>query len=184
MVLASEPTGRVLRYNTVTKQTDVLVRDLQFPNGLSLSKDGSFFVFCEGSQGKLRRYWLKGDKAGTTDSFALLPGFPDNVRTNDKGEFWVAIHSRHGWYGHLLGSHPRARKVLLSLPIPAKYHYIVNSGRFHGIIVKVSVDGEILEVLEDRKGNVVKLVSEVEEKDGQLWLGSVLMSYIAVYSIP
>lgn len=182
LILTSEPTGRVLRYDTVTKQTDVLVRELQFANGLSLSKDGSFFVFCEGSRGRLRRYWLKGDKAGTTDVFALLPGFPDNLRTNDKGEFWVAIHSRHGRYGHFLGLHPRVRKLLLSLPIPAKYHYIFNIGWFHGIIVKVSVDGEIVQVLEDRKGSVVKLVSEVEEKDGQLWLGSVLMSYIAVYS--
>jgi hypothetical protein len=35
--------------------------------------------------------------------------------------------------------------------------------------------------LEDTKGQVVRAVSEVEEKDGKLWIGSVLMPFIAVF---
>lgn len=42
----------MLKYSPHTKETTVLFRNLQFPNGLSLSKDGSFLVFCEGSVGR------------------------------------------------------------------------------------------------------------------------------------
>jgi hypothetical protein len=37
--------------------------------------------------------------------------------------------------------------------------------------------------LEDSEGKVVRAVSEVEEKDGQLWIGSVLMPFIAIYKL-
>lgn len=114
----------------------------------------------------------------------ILPGFPDNVRTNEDGDFWVAIHARRGLYGHILGLHPRLRKFLMKLPIPAKYHYILGmGGTLHAMAIKYSPEGKVLQVLEDRKGKVVKLISEVEEKDGKLWIGSVLMPFIAVYDL-
>jgi sugar lactone lactonase YvrE len=52
LVLSGDPSGRLLKYNPQTKETTVLHRNLQFPNGVSMSKDGSFFVFCEGSRGR------------------------------------------------------------------------------------------------------------------------------------
>lgn len=131
---------------------------------------------------RLVRYWLKGEKAGTSEVFAYLPGFPDNVRTNEKGEFWVAIHCRSTIYSRVMSQYPRLRKFFLKLPIKAKYHYLMQvGGKLHGIILKFSPDGELLQVLEDSQGKVVRAVSEVEEHDGKLWLGSVLMPFIAVY---
>lgn len=53
----------------------------------------------------------------------------------------------------------------------------------HGVILKYSPEGKILQLLEDRPGKVVKAVSEVEEKEGKLWIGSVLMPFIAVYDL-
>lgn len=53
LVFTAEPSGRFLKYSPVTKETSVLVRNLQFPNGVSLSKDRTFLVFCEGSRGRL-----------------------------------------------------------------------------------------------------------------------------------
>jgi Strictosidine synthase len=52
LVFTADPSGRLLKYDPKTKKTTVLLRDLQFPNGVSMSKDGSFFVFCEGSRGR------------------------------------------------------------------------------------------------------------------------------------
>lgn len=131
---------------------------------------------------RLSRYWLKGEKAGTWEVFATLPGFPDNVRTNEKGEFWVAVHCRRSVYAHVLSRYTQLRKFLLKLPIPVKYHYLMQiGGKLHGVIIKYGPEGELLEILEDRQGKVVRAVSEVEEKDGKLWIGSVLMPFIAVY---
>ncbi|GAY59151.1 hypothetical protein CUMW_192370 [Citrus unshiu] len=180
----TKDTGRVLKYDPTTKQTTVLLRNLQFPNGLSLSKDKSFFVFCEGSVGRLHKYWLIGEKAGNLEAFAILPGYPDNVRTNEKGEFWVAIHCRRSLYSHLMALYPKIRHFVLKLPISAKTHYLIHvGGRLHAMAVKYSPEGKILQVLEDSKGKVVKAISEVEEKDGKLWMGSVLMPFVAVYDL-
>ncbi|KAJ3697156.1 hypothetical protein LUZ61_000861 [Rhynchospora tenuis] len=181
-ILSGEPTGRLLKYDPKKKETTVLLRDLYMPNGVSMSKDKSFVVFCEGPLGRLSRYWLKGEKTGTSGVFVVLPGFPDNVRTNDKGEFWVAIHFMRTKFSHFFSRHTSFRKIMLKLPIPAKYHYLaLIGGRLHGAIVKYSPEGELVEILEDRQGKVVKAVSEVEEKDGKLWMGSVLVPFVAVY---
>ncbi|KAK2975293.1 hypothetical protein RJ640_026801 [Escallonia rubra] len=184
LVFSGEDSGRVLKYDPSTKETTVLIRNLQFPNGVSLSKDGSFFVFCEGAIGRLRKYWLKGEKAGTSEVMAVLPGFPDNVRTNEKNEFWVAIHCRRSFYTYLCASYPKIRKFILKLPIPAKIQFLLHiGGRPHAVVVKYSSEGKLLQILEDRQGKVVKAVSEVEEKDGKLWIGSVLMPFVAVYNL-
>ncbi|OIW15708.1 hypothetical protein TanjilG_04243 [Lupinus angustifolius] len=183
LVFSGEPSGRVLKYNSATKETTVLVRNLQFPNGISLSKDGSFFVFSEGSIGRLSKYWVKGDNAGSSEVLAILPGYPDNVRVNGNGEFWVAIHCRRYMYSYLNAIYPKLRKFILKLPIPTKIQYMLQiGGRFQALVVKYSPEGEILHILEDSEGKVVRAVSEVEEKDGQLWMGSVLMPFIAVYN--
>ncbi|CAM8886427.1 unnamed protein product [Rhodiola kirilowii] len=184
LVFSAENSGRALKYDPLTKETTVLVRNLQFPNGVTISKDGSFFIFCEGSMGRLRKYWLKGEKAGTSEVLAILPGFPDNIRTNKDGDFWVAIHCRHNFYYYLFAHYPKIRKFLLKLPISAKIHYIIQvGGRPHALAIKYNSEGKILQVLEDRQGKVVKAISEVEEKDGKLWMGSVMMPFIAVYDL-
>ncbi|KAK4780134.1 hypothetical protein SAY87_016240 [Trapa incisa] len=184
LVFSGDGSGRLLKYNPTTKETTVLEKNLQFPNGVSLSKDGSFFVFCEGLIGRLRRYWLRGNKAGTSETLTNLPGFPDNVRTNKDGEFWVAIHARRSLYTYMCALYPKARRFMLRLPIPAKIQYLLHcGGRLHAIIMKFSPEGKLLQVLEDSQGKVVKAVSEVEERDGKLWMGSVLMPFMAVYEL-
>lgn len=40
------------------------------------------------------KHWLEGPKAGQSELLAHLPGFPDNIRLNPRGRFWVAIHKR------------------------------------------------------------------------------------------
>ena len=41
--------GLLLKYDPASKATTVLLRDLYFPNGVSISNDGTFLLFCETS---------------------------------------------------------------------------------------------------------------------------------------
>lgn len=132
----------------------------------------------------MHRYWVKGEKAGTNDVFVDLPGWPDNVRCNEAGDFWVAIHSRRMKTQEFLNVQPWLRALIVRLPIPTKIVYGILIGKPHGMVIRVSADGKVQEVLEDQEGKVVKLVSEVEEHDGKLYLGSVLMPHVAVYTLP
>ncbi|KAE8683669.1 Protein STRICTOSIDINE SYNTHASE-LIKE 3 [Hibiscus syriacus] len=141
----------------------------------------SFSLRCPG---RLLKYWLKGEKAESSEIFAVLPGFPDNVRTNKDGEFWVAIHCRRSTHAHIMGLNPNLRRFILKLPISAYIQYLLQiGGRLHGIVVIYSPEGKLLQVLEDSEGKVVKAISEAEERDGKLWLGSVLMPFVAVYNL-
>ncbi|XP_021997905.1 protein STRICTOSIDINE SYNTHASE-LIKE 6 isoform X2 [Helianthus annuus] len=45
--LDGRPHGRLLSYNLLTKQTQVLARDLYFANGVELSPNQDFVIFCE-----------------------------------------------------------------------------------------------------------------------------------------
>ncbi|KAF2322411.1 hypothetical protein GH714_014939 [Hevea brasiliensis] len=159
---------------------------LQFTNDLDIDDRGNIY-FTDSStqyQRRLRKYWLKGEKAGTSEVFAILPGFPDNVRTNAEGNFWVAVHCRRTFYSYMCARYPKLRMFLLKLPIPTKIQYLLHiGGRLHAVVAKYSPEGKLLQVLEDSQGKVVKAISEVEEKDGKLWMGSVLMPFVGVYKL-
>lgn len=133
---------------------------------------------------RLRKFWLTGDKAGTSEVLTILPGFPDNVRVNEDGDFWVALHCRRYMYSYINGHYPQLRKFVLKLPIPTRIQYLLQIGwRVHAIVVKYSPEGKLLQILEDSSGKVVRAVSEAEERDGKLWFGSVLMPFVAVYDL-
>lgn len=115
---------------------------------------------------------------------AILPGYPDNVRANENGDFWVALHCRRTYYAYLFGLYPQVRKWLLRLPVPALIHHLLYvGGGLRAAAVKYSPEGKLLQILEDRQGKVVKAISAAEEKDGKLWMGSVLMPFVAVYQL-
>lgn len=180
---SGDQSGRLLRYDPVTKEVKVLYHGLQSPNGITISKDGSFLVFSETAHCRLNRFWLKGEKAGTMEVFAELPGFPDNVRANSKGQFWVALYCRQSLSAWTLLKFPWLRRALVQLPLSFKHLNTIFLGGYpHAMAILLDQGGKILEVLEDQTGKTVKFISEVEERDGQLWMGSVLMPHIAVYS--
>ncbi|KAI5076504.1 hypothetical protein GOP47_0008569 [Adiantum capillus-veneris] len=180
--LQGDGSGRLLSYKPSTGETKVVISDLYFPNGIAISRDKSFLLVCETLKQRVIRYWIQGPKAGMVEEFAALPGLPDNIRLTGKDDFWVAIHAQPNWIMRL----PiLLRRALLKLPIPFGEWYI-NMARKEakGMVVKLNTNGKIIEVLEDRQGKVAKLLSGVEERDGVLWLGSVVLPQIVKYNLP
>lgn len=82
--------GRLIKFNAAKGKNEVLLKNLHFPNGVALSKDESFLVVAETMRARLLKYHLKGPKAGTSEVFAELPGFPDNIELSG-GNFNVGI---------------------------------------------------------------------------------------------
>jgi sugar lactone lactonase YvrE len=130
------------------------------------------------------KYWLDGPKSGTTELVADLPGFPDNVRINEKGQFWVAIDCCRTAAQELLTHNPWIRGVYFRLPIRMSLLARLMGMKMYTVISLFNEKGEILEVLEDRKGVVMKLVSEVKEANGKLWIGTVAHNHIATLPYP
>jgi sugar lactone lactonase YvrE len=133
---------------------------------------------------RLLRYWLKGSNAGKVELFALSPGHPDNVRRNEKGEFWVAMHCKRSKFIEWMSPYPWIRTLMARLPIPLRYIYsLMLAARPHAMVARFSEDGELLQVLEDSEGKVVRTVSEAEERDGTLWISSVVFPQIALFPL-
>ncbi|XP_048548577.1 protein STRICTOSIDINE SYNTHASE-LIKE 10-like, partial [Triticum urartu] len=91
VVALGDETGRLLRYDPRTRRVAVLHAGLSYPNGVAVSADGSHVVVSHTALSELRRYWVRGPKAGRNETFGELPGFPDNVRSDGRGGYWVAL---------------------------------------------------------------------------------------------
>ncbi|GMH18685.1 hypothetical protein Nepgr_020526 [Nepenthes gracilis] len=183
-IFSGDKTGRLMKYDKSSKEVKVLLRGIAFANGVALSKDRSFVLIAESSTCKILRYWLTGPNTGNVDTFAVLPGYPDNIRRNPRGEFWVALHAKKGPIASWILAKPGAGKTLLKLPLSFKQlHVLLVGGKPHATVIKLSHEGKILEILEDSEGKSLRFASEVEEKDGKLWIGSVLMPFIGIYSL-
>ncbi|XP_058107817.1 protein STRICTOSIDINE SYNTHASE-LIKE 10-like [Magnolia sinica] len=185
-VISGDKTGRLMKYSLETKQVTVLLHGLSFPNGITLSKDGSFLLISETTACRILRFWLRTSKAGTIQVFSQLPGFPDNIRRSPSGDFWVALHSKRGKILEWILSIPLVGDALVRLlPINIEqfYSYLVRWRGSDAMALRLSEEGEVLEVLEDRGGKVLRFVSEVEEINGSLWIGSVVMPFVGFFKL-
>ncbi|KAF8043740.1 hypothetical protein BT93_A1916 [Corymbia citriodora subsp. variegata] len=177
-------TGRVMKYDKSSKELKVLLQGLAFPNGVALSEGGLFLLVAESSAGRILRLWLKGPNAGKLDIFADLPGYPDNIRRNSRGEFWVALHAKKGPVLRFLLSNSRNGNFAIRLPISLqRLHSVLVGGKADATAVKLGKEGEVLEVVEDKEGKTVQFISEVEERDSKLWIASVMRPFIAIYNL-
>jgi len=130
------------------------------------------------------RYWLEGPKTGQLEIFANLPGFPDNVRMNSKGQFWVAIDCCRTPAQEILSNHPWLRSIYFRLPLKIGFLAKQTGMKMYTVVSLFDEDGKLVEVLEDRGGEVVKLISEVREVNGKLWIGTVAHNHIATIAYP
>lgn len=150
---SDDNTARFMKFDIKTGEVTVLLRGLYFANGVALSIDKTYVLIAETSKFHIRRYWLQGPKANTSEVFARLPGTPDNIIRNSRGDFWVALNN--GRTGPL----------------------------FWGEIIGVRLDGEgkVLQTLQG--DGFMGSTSEVNENRGTLFVGSIAMSYVAIQNI-
>lgn len=147
VILSGDDSGRLMRFDPQTRETSVLLHNLKFPNGVALSKDGDFLLFVETTTCRLYKYWLK---PGNLEVVTELPGFPDNIKRNRNGEFWVGIHSRRGRLSEWIISHTWiGNAVVRFLPLDAT--------KILTCLPKL-VGGNGMGIRLDRNGNVVEVL--------------------------
>ncbi|KAG6596162.1 Protein STRICTOSIDINE SYNTHASE-LIKE 2, partial [Cucurbita argyrosperma subsp. sororia] len=174
-----------MKYDPKSKQLSLLLGNLSFPNGVSLSKNRDFLLLAETTKCRILKYWLG---TGKVEVVGELPGFPDNIkrsRSSKGGGFWVGIHSRRGvlrfilsqsWIGNGL--------VKLPLDVDKIYSYLrkwIGSG---GVRVRVSEEGEVMEIIQGKAELRGRSFSEVEEgEDGVLCIGSINSPFAAKINV-
>lgn len=123
--------------------------------GCAVSSDGSFVLVSEFIKSNIKRYWIKGPQAGTIDeSFTNIISNPDNIRrVGSTGNFWVASVKN---------------KVVVPTDPSA---------------VKIDSNGKVLQTifLKNDFGNT--LLSEANEFDGKLYVGTLTGPFAGVYKL-
>ena len=181
-ILENHGWGRLLRWDPAKNATEVLLEGLFFANGVTLAPDESFVLVAETGRYRIRRYYLSGEKAGTTDLFAdNLPGSPDNVRRSSDGGYWVAMGAKRSKMIDFLHARPTMKRVIAKL-VPLKSVQEIAVPKI-GFVLKLDRDGHIVKSYWDLSGQVITQVSEADEYDGKLYVGSIAADRIAVLDL-
>lgn len=166
--LESGAHGRFLVYDPKTKQTKVLLKDLHFANGVALSEDQQFVLIIESPRYRVIRYWISGEKAGTSEVFIDgLEAIPDGISRASDGNFWVAYMNKRSPILDKFSDSPLIRKIVARIPevIRPKPTNIAK-------VMKISKEGKILSVLFDEEAKKITNISSAQEHKGKLYLGS------------
>lgn len=177
-LFSGEHHGRLLRWSPLSRQVEVLTEGYWYTNGVALSADESFVAFVETNKLRVLRYWLKGSKVGTVDVLVdRLPGFPDGVDRASDGGFWVSLVAPLSpLYSKL--SNKFLRMIAAYLP-----SQLLPPMKAWGCVAKVSVEGEITQVLMDSNGSTVSFVSSVLEYGGWLIMGNLRGTTIHAFNL-
>ncbi|KIC41318.1 strictosidine synthase [Ruegeria sp. ANG-R] len=142
------PTGYVVRYSP-ENGAEKIAEGFVYVNGIALSPDEDFLLIAETGRARVHKLWLTGPKAGTQEVLLdNLPGYPDNIKAQGDGTYWMAFASPRVPAEKLM-PYPFLRKVIWRLgPMvrPAPIH--------RGMMVQFDGDGNILRTLQDPDGRL------------------------------
>lgn len=117
--------------------------------------DGSFVLVSEFIGNRIQKFWLRGPKANTSEVLLSFQGRPDNIKTTTRGTFWVAVNN--------------GNSLLATLP----------TGK------EIDGDGNVLKTVgfvNSAPEYVSTMISEVQQSDGCLYVGSRQASFVGVYN--
>ncbi|ESQ45367.1 hypothetical protein EUTSA_v10010472mg [Eutrema salsugineum] len=167
--LEGKPHGRLMSFDPTTRTTRVLLRDLYFANGVSMSPDQSHLVFCETTVRRCSKYYING---GRVEVFIQdLPGYPDNIRYDGDGHYWIAIPSGVTTLWKLSMKYPFLRKLTV---MAAKYGFEPMFAENAGVL-QVDLDGKPIALYHDRK---ISHITTGVKIGRYLYCGSLLHSHI------
>ncbi|MCD7468662.1 hypothetical protein HAX54_007054 [Datura stramonium] len=153
IALSGDTTGRLFKYDIATKQVTLLLSELSGPAGVALSKDKSYLLITEAIGRRIRRFWLEGAKANSSDVFATVQGNPDNIKRTASGDFWVAVVS--------------VKPRLIIIPT------ITSTGQ------RINQLGEVVETRDfTAQYNSPNGITEVQEQNDRLYIGSLDQNFI------
>lgn len=167
-LLEAKPYGRFFRFDTRTNQLELLLDGLYFANGVALSQHEDFVLINETYRYRIIQYWLKGERAGTKNIFVdNLPGFPDNISSNKKGVFWLALFTIRNDVIDKVHPYPFIKSQISKLP-----KALWPQPKPYGLVLSLDETGSITKSLHDTTGEYLKEITSAKENGDYLYIGS------------
>ena len=167
-VMEHTPNGRLLVYDPQTKLTTTLLDNLYFANGVAVSPDNSFVLINETFMYRIKKYWLSGEKAGTSEIIIEnLPGFPDNISSNGVGTYWIALFTVRNDFIDETADKPFLRKLALRLP-----KFLQPKPEPYAFALGIDKNGNVLHNFQYGGKNAYSPITSVKQHDNKLYFGS------------
>jgi sugar lactone lactonase YvrE len=167
-LMEGRPYGRLMVYDPDTGETTVLMRNLYFANGVALSQQEDFVLVNETWRYRIQRYWLAGEKRGTSDVFIEnLPGFPDGISASDNGTFWLALPTPRNEKVDLMYPLPWLRELVVKLPESIQPKPVA-----YGFVLGLSQQGKVTYNLQDPSGKHLQEITSVQQHGNYLYFGT------------
>ena len=153
--------GNVYAFDPTSGTVERLMTGLNYANGVAVSEDGSFLLVAETSHYRILKYWLAGERQGTTEVLIdNLPAFPDNIKNGLNGRFWIGFAAPRNQLIDQLSDSPFARKIIQRLPSAVR----PRAEPFSHVIA-INGDGEVLMNLHDPDARFPTLTGVLETRD-------------------
>ncbi|XP_020781787.1 adipocyte plasma membrane-associated protein [Boleophthalmus pectinirostris] len=175
--------GRLLSYDPQTGHVRVLLDSLFMPNGIALSPEEDFLLFAETSIGRIMRYWLKGDMAGTKEIVMdNMIGYPDNIRLSNHRTFLVGITTPRFRkfmppFLDMIAPYPAIKRFLAKV-VPLSWYNILLPQ--YALVLELGMDGNLLGSHHDPEGRLTWAISEVFQHRGRTYLGNTELPFLPV----
>jgi sugar lactone lactonase YvrE len=166
--------GRLLR-RTPDGEVGTVLDGLAFANGVALTEDESQVWVAELALRRIRRLTADGRELAAITG---LPGYPDNIALGSDGLVWVTIASPPDpTLTFLQGRGARLRPVVMRLPEVLK-----PAPKRSARVVAYDSSGRLVHDL-SADASQWHMATGVRERDGQVWLGSLVETAIAVMTV-
>lgn len=166
--------GRLLVYNPVTMKTSVLLKGLNFANGVAVGHDQTYVLVNETGSYRVIRYWLEGPRKGKNEPFIEnLPSFPDNISAGFNGRYWIALVSPRNAIIDKYSGNPFVRKMIQRLP-----KFMRPAAEIYGHIIAVDGNGNVIEDLQNPDTSYPANTS-ITESMNYLYIGSLFAPVMA-----
>jgi len=136
-------------------------------------------LLVETAHYRVLRYWLKGEKAGQTDTFMdNLPGFPNGISIRADGSYWLGFSTKRNASLDKIHPKPAMKKLVYGLP-----EFLQPKADQFGMVMHLSGEGAILHTYFDTQGAVLSEAGAVKEHNGYLYIGGDVAPHIGKYKL-
>ncbi|GFO21761.1 adipocyte plasma membrane-associated protein [Plakobranchus ocellatus] len=184
-VIEANKLGRVLAFDPVTGKVWLIHDGLYLANGLVLTHDKSALLVAEMSVSRISKIHLAGPRAGQREILVEnLPGYPDNIKRNERGNYYVGLGSVRfqgssplGSFLDLVGPYPAVKRTITKL-IPASLFDVFLAK--HAILLEISDDGHIVTSHHDPGATTIMALSEAFQHGENIYIGHFKIPFVGL----
>ncbi|GFR58386.1 adipocyte plasma membrane-associated protein [Elysia marginata] len=182
-VIETNKLGRILAFDPVTRKAWLVADGLYLANGLTLTHDQSAILVAEMSMARITKIHLSGSRAGQREVLVSnLPGYPDNIKRNSRGHYYVGLGSVRfegssplGSFLDLVGPYPVVKRIITKL-IPAPLFDVFLPK--HAILLEISDNGHIVTSHHDPGASTLIAISEAFQHGDNIYIGHFKVPFV------